>query len=172
MSEKKARKIKEGLRKKALKKQQKKQKKQNQKLENKQQSNKKKSVDEILDMVSMVKDILSAALGRFFGHRRVDVARLKINVATGDAATTAIAYGAVCDALTHLLPLLEQLKGFRASNSSRISVSADYLSDSTTADLKISLSLRVWHAFHVALASLWQLIKHMLAKKIKKQSKP
>ena len=172
MSEKKAQKIKEDLRKKALKKQQKKQKKQAKKREDKQQSDKKKSVDDILHMISMVKDILSAALGRFFKHLRVDIARLNINVATGDAATTAIGYGAVCDALTHLLPLLEQLKGFRASNSSHISVRADYLSDSTTADLKISLSLRVWHVFHVAFAALWQLIKHMLTEKIKKQSKP
>ncbi len=172
MSEKKAMKIKEGLRKKALKKQQKKQKKQAEKLEKKNLPKKKKSLDDILDMISMVKDILSVVLKRFFGHLRVDIARLKINVAMQDAAMTAIAYGAVCDALTHLLPLLEQLKGFDTPDASDISVNADFLSDKLTADLKISLSLRVWHVFHVAFAALWQLIKHLLSSKIKKQAKP
>ncbi len=171
MSEKKAKKTREKLRKKALKKKLKKQKKKEEKQRQKElaktQPKKKKSLGEILDMIAMVKNIVAVVLKRFFGHLRVDLARLKINVAMGDAASTAIAYGAICDALVHLLPLLESLKGFDTPKARDIDVRADYLSDSITADVKISLSLRVWHVFHVAFAALWVLIKHLVKAKAK-----
>ncbi|MBO5203068.1 MAG: hypothetical protein J6B72_00435 [Clostridia bacterium] len=173
MSEKKAKKIKESLRKKALKKKLKKQKKKQEKQQKKElektQPKKKKSLGEILDMIAMVKDIVAVVLKRFFGHLRIDLARLKINVAMGDAASTAIAYGAICDALVHLLPLLESVKGFDTPKAQDIDVRADYLAESLTADVKISFSLRVWHVFHVAFAALWVLIKHLFKAKAKKE---
>ena len=172
MSEKKAKKIKEQLRRKALKKKLKKQKKKAEKQQEEQArkagTKKKKSLSEILDIVSMVKDIAMAVIKKFFGHLRIDLARLKITVATGDAATTAIAYGAICDAALHLFHVLEPVKGFDLPESRDISIDVDYLSESTSVDIKISFALRVWHVFHVAFAALGQLIAHMVRNKGKK----
>ena len=167
MSEKKAKKIKEGLRKKALKKKQKKKQKKIEKEQEKAKPKKKKSLSEILDIISMVKDIVVVVIKKFFGHLRIDLARFKVTVATGDAATTAIAYGAICDAALHLFHILEPIKGFDLPEARDISIDVDYLSESISADIKISFALRVWHVFHVAFAALGQLIKHMVKNKSK-----
>lgn len=169
MSEKKAKKIKQRLEKKAQKKKQKKQEKKAQKEIWAKQPKKKKSLDEILDIISMVKDLVGTVIKKFFGHLRIDLARLKINVATGDAATTAIAYGAVCDAALHLLTALESVKGIELPRSKDIDIRCDYLADGITADIKISFALRVWHVFHVAIAALITFIKHSVRMKDKKQ---
>lgn len=168
MSDRKAQKIKARLEKKAQKKRLKKQQKKQKKQAASNAPKKKKSLAEILDMIDMVKDIVSAVLKKFFGHLKIDIARLKIRVATGDAATTAIAYGAICDALTHLFILLDSAKNFKVPKEKEIWVVPDYLEDGIIADVKITFSIRVWHVFHVALAALVKFIAHTVKKKDKK----
>lgn len=166
MSKKKAEKIRKSLRKKAQKKKEKAEKKRLQKEEKKRKKEsgelpqkKKISLSQILDLISLAKDVLCAVISKFFGHLRVDVARLRISIGTPDAATTAMYYGIICDALTHLLPLLEGLKGFDLPKSQDISVETDFLSEEIRADVKISVSLRVWHVFHVIFAAIGKAIK-------------
>ena len=115
---------------------------------------------------------MSTALGKFFKYLRVDLARFHINVATGDAATTALAYGAVCDALTHLFVILEPLRGFDLPDNRDISVEADYLSEKTTADIKLSFSLRVWHILIIALVTFIKVTKHMVKFKSRSEDLP
>ena len=162
MSEKKEKKIKDKLqekaKKKALKKKQKKEQKEQEKLHPKQ----KKSLSDILGIISMVKDLVSKVIKTFFKHLKIDLARCHITVATGDAATTAIAYGAICDASLHLFKLLENVKGFELPEAQDFSIDTDFLGDSTQLDIKISFSLRVWHVFHVAFAALGALISNIL----------
>ena len=160
MSEKKAKKIKAKLEAKAEKKRLKKKQKKAQKEEAKQKPKEKKSLSEILDIIGMVKDIVSVVIKRFFEHLRIDLARLKIKVATGDAATTAIAYGAISQAAMYLFTVLEPVKGFSFPDAKDAEISCDYLSDTTTVDIKISFSIRVWHVFHVAFGALKEFIKH------------
>ena len=108
------------------------------------------TVSDIFDMLKWIKELLSIIIERLFKYLRVDVARFKINVATGDAATTAIAYGAVCDAVSTLLALLEPLRGFSSPKAKNLQINADYLSESCTADVKIVLSVRVWQTIYLA----------------------
>ena len=156
MSEKKAQKIKakleEKAKKKAAKKSIKDQEKSKAKLSGKPRP--KKSISEILDVISAIKDIASRVIKVFFKHLRIDLARCHIAVATGDAATTAIAYGAICDASLHLFHVLEGVKGFDLPARQDFSISADYLSEQTKIDIKISFSIRVWHVLHAAFAAL------------------
>jgi len=167
MSEKKARKIKEKLRKKALKKKQKKEQKKLEKEQKKDAPKQKKSISEILDIIRIIKDIVSVVIKRFFGHLRIDLARFKINVATGDAATTAIAYGAINEAVLLIFPMLDKLKGFDIPKNKDIDITADYLSDTTTVDIKLSFSIRVWHVLHIAFGALGVLIRHFIMSKVK-----
>lgn len=175
MSRRKAQAIKKRLAKKAEKKRLKKLKKAEKKREKQklreEQPKKKKSLDDILDMISTVRDVVGAVIKTFFGHLRIDLARLHITVAAEDAATTAIYYGVICDALTHLLPVLESAKGFRTPKARDISVNTDFLTETMRADVKISMSIRVWHVLHVALAALIKLIPHLVKKQAKQQSK-
>lgn len=121
----------------------------------------KTTLSELLDTINTVKDIVGEIAKTFFGHLRIDLARLHITVASDDAATTAIYYGLVCDALTHLLPVLESTKGFKTPKAQDISVRADYLSEHITADVKISMSLRVWHVLHTLITAIKKVMPFM-----------
>lgn len=124
----------------------------------------KKSVSEILDLISMVRKVVAAVVKHFFKHLRVDVARLKIKIATGDAATTAVAYGAVTQAVNVLFPLLEPIKNFGLPETTELDIQPDFLSESSEMDLLISFSLRVWHVFDVAFSALGAFLKHKFSK--------
>lgn len=169
MSERKAAAIKKRLIKKAEKKRLKKLRKAERKKERQQlsagKSSRRRTLAEILDMISSVTDIVKAATKTFFSHLKIDLARLHITVASDDAANTAIYYGVICDALTHLLPLLEAADGFTTPKAKDISVNVDYLAEHITADVKISMSLRVWHVLHVALTVLKKLVSRSVKKR-------
>lgn len=123
----------------------------------------KETFSDVLEVLGYLKELLSVFLKHLFKHWRVDVARFKINVATGEAATTAIAYGAVCEAVSVLLTILEPLRGFSSPKAKDIAISADYLSENTTADIKIVLSVRIWQAIHIVLATLITYVKQLVA---------
>ncbi len=166
MSPKKAQKIRAKARKKAQKKREAALAKAEAKKQKKEAAKKKpkKSMREILDIISMVRSIAAEVIRRFFKHLRIDVARVRVKVATGDAATTAVAYGAACTALNILLPVLCEVKNFSMPHEKDFSVEADFLGDTPTLDVKISFSLRVWHLFSVAFGALGKFLKHLMKK--------
>ncbi|MBE6546650.1 MAG: DUF2953 domain-containing protein [Ruminococcaceae bacterium] len=120
----------------------------------------KKSISEILDMLTMIRSIAAEVIRRFFGHLRIDIARLKLTIATGDAATTAIAYGAVTQSVNLLFPVLEQVKNFSLPQTADLDIQADFTAEESEADVELSFSLRVWHVFHVAFGALGKFLKH------------
>ena len=181
MSAKKARKIKEKCEKKEAKKKLKKAEKKAAKEQKKEEKKKakaegtvkkeKKSAGEILDIVSLVANLLKQVIGKFFGHLRIKIARIRLKIATGDAATTAITYGAVTQAINVLFPIIDNIKTVKTPVNKDIDISADFCSDETEIDIELSFALRVWHLFHVLGAALGQLIKYIfktVKRKIKK----
>lgn len=164
MSAKKAEKIKKKLRKKKLKKNEAARQKAAKKEEEKQNKTEKpkKSLSEILYIIGLVRALAAKVIKVFFKHLRIDIARLKVNVATGDAASTAVAYGAVTGAINLLFPILEEVKNFSLPDDSDIDVSADFLADGMTADIELGFALRVWHLFAVAFGALFTLIGHLI----------
>lgn len=180
MSAKKARRIKEKREKKAAKKLAKKKAKKEQKEEEKRAvasgkvKKERKTAGEILDIISLVAELIRAVIGKFFGHLRIKLARIRMKIATGDAAATAIAYGAVTQAINVLFPLIDQIKTVRTPKNRDIDISADFCSDESEIDIEISFALRVWHLFHVAFAALGKLIKYIfktVRRKIRKNAK-
>ena len=116
----------------------------------------------------MITDIALAVIKKFFGHLQIKVSRIKLVVATDDAATTAVAYGAITQSLNILLPALESVKNFKGLRRADIDVRPDFLSDSPTVDVKISFSIRVWHLFDMAFAALGKFLKSKLSAESKK----
>ena len=165
MSKRRAAKIKQRLEKKAAKKRAKKEAKKKEKaiLAEGGAKKEKRSVSEILDIISMVKEIVGTVIKKFFGHLKIDAARIKIKVATGDAASTAIAYGAVSQSVNLLLPVLEDVKNFKLPRESQFDISADFLSDKPEIDIKLTFSVRLWHIFDIAFAALGKFIKRKAA---------
>ena len=174
MSAKKAEKIKEKLRKKQAQKAEKKKLKADKKTAKKeaQKSEKKKmSLPEILDLISLIRKILVKVVKTFFGHLRIDIIRLKIRVATGDAASTACSYGAITQAINLLFPVLESTKNFSTPKTRDIDIVADFAGEEMEFDLEFAFSLRVWHLLHVALGALGTAIKHFVKKMFRDQKK-
>ncbi|MBR2354752.1 MAG: DUF2953 domain-containing protein, partial [Clostridia bacterium] len=130
--------------------------------EEKKATKKKKSVSEILSLLRLITSLLKIVLGKFFKHIRIDLKRLNIKIATSDAASTAIAYGAITGALSTLLPLIQSAKQFSLPREEDLSVETDFLSDTPSLDLHLSVSLRVWHVLDIALSALWRFVKHKI----------
>lgn len=167
MSAKKARKIKAKREKKLLKKARKKAEKKKAKEEQKRAEKKgeikkeKKSAGEILDIVWLVSNLIKAVIGKFFSHLRIKVARIRLKIATGDAATTAITYGAITEAINVLFPLIDQIKTVKTPQNKDIDISADFCSEESEIDIEVSFALRVWHLFSIIFAALGKLIKYI-----------
>ena len=78
-------------------------------------------------------------------HLRLRAKRLRINVATGDAAETAIAYGATSQSLAYLLAGLDKVTKLRAAPPD-VAVTADFLGERPSVDIKLIFSISVWGA--------------------------
>ncbi len=95
---------------------------------------------------------LAAALVRRTGkHLRLHAARVHLYVATGDAATTAVAYGAVSASLAYLVAALERVMKVRARRGN-VRVVADYLSETPRADVKLHFSVPLGSALALAIS--------------------
>ena len=70
-------------------------------------------------------------------------ARLHVRVATGDAATTAIAFGAVSQSVAYLLALLDSTTKLKLSERN-VSVEPDYLAERSSLDVKLVFTMRAW----------------------------
>ena len=116
------------------------------------------TVSFILKNLDFTKLFLEKLLKKFAKYSRVEVARLRIKIATGDAATTAVAYGAACGAANILLMLLSETRQFYGFRGADIDIAPDYLSDTSQIDMKITFSMRIRQIISFALRTLAGLI--------------
>lgn len=159
MSAKKAEKIKRKMAKKAEKKRIADAEKKKKKAEKK-ESGEKKSISEIIDNVKLISKLAVTVIHKFFKHLTIKIARIKMIIATEDAATTAVAYGAITQSLNILLPALESVKNFKDLKNAEIEIEPSFLDSSPTVDIKIAFSIRVWHVFDAAFSALRTFLKH------------
>lgn len=112
---------------------------------------------ELREKIGLVQKLLVALLRATDKHLYLKAARLHIRVATGDAAKTAVLYGAVSGALAGILALLDRVTVLRAKPP-EVAVYADYLSERSCADIRLVFSMRLGGAllslFSVAMAFL------------------
>ena len=106
----------------------------------------------ILEKLVELRGVLSDLLERTLGHLSIRTARIRIRVATGDAASTAVLFGAVNGGVVLLLELLDRFGKLKTKSTDEIEVFPDYLSEKTEIDVRIFFSLRVWQI----LCILWK----------------
>lgn len=94
------------------------------------------------DELRLVRALLQTVVRRRKKWLRLHAARLHVRVATGDAATTAVLYGVVCQSLSYLLALLDGIARVKAREP-EVSVIADFEGERPSLDVKIVLALRV-----------------------------
>ena len=150
---------------KSKKKSQKKAAKKKKKDEKKEQKKSKSSAPKrsISDWINIAVGVLAVFFEKFSHHLHIKVARMHINVATGDAASTAIMYGAVIQSVAYVIELLRKVTNVDGLEKADISVNADYLSETTSLDLCFVFSLRVWHVFDIAFGSIGRAIKRFIS---------
>lgn len=105
------------------------------------------------EKLTVVRALVSAIIKKTDRHLTLRAARLHIRVATGDAASTAVLYGAVSASLAYLLAALDRVTDLH-TRPRNISVLADYLSERSSADIKLIFSLRVMHALTMLFSAM------------------
>ena len=105
------------------------------------------------DVVSLSLGVAKLFFSRFFGKLHIKIARLYVNVATGDAASTAILYGALYPSAHLFLAGLEKISNVDGLKRADMKITPDYLSEQTTIDLKLSFSVSLGALLGAALKS-------------------
>ena len=98
------------------------------------------SVTEIIELVTLLVSKLLSSLSR---RLRIDVKRLHVTVATGDAASTAIVYGAASAAMAGLTEAISLSLRSSLPDTENGGVYADFVGDRSSVDIDVVLSMRV-----------------------------
>lgn len=149
MSKRKAQKIKNSLKKKQKEEPKKKKKRKSKEKEP-------KEAPDLISILSIITSFVKSFLRLFAGSVRIRSSRLHIVVAAEDAADTAIAYGALTQAVNLLFPMLDGIKTFKhLPRGKELSVRADFLSDTPKIDADVELYIRAGSALKaVCLAAI------------------
>ena len=107
----------------------------------------------LTDLLTAFLDLLGGLLRDFKRHLCVDCFRLRVLLASDDAAKTALAYGAVCPLVYEAGELALQAKRVKRENVN-VSVECDFLADKPEIDAELALSVRVWRLGVVGLRAL------------------
>lgn len=104
----------------------------------------------LMQIVTAFKELTVGVLTRFARHIRLDELRLRILVASDDAAKTAMEYGAVCAAAGAVRSVAE---GMRRVDRKRVcvAVECDFLAETPEIDAELCVSVRIWRLALIAL---------------------
>ncbi len=116
----------------------------------------------LLDNINLITSLVEIFLKKFFRHLKIKVARLNITVATEDAAKTAILYGAVSQAVSYLIAILDAKSNLKQARKAKFNVNSDFCATKSSADVHLSFSIRVGQVLLIGLAVLFRFIKHKL----------
>lgn len=119
----------------------------------------------LLTQLGSITDLVKTIAARALHRCRVRVVRLKVTVATGDAATTALLYGAATSALAFLTEALFQFSNLTLQDEADFGVAADFVGNRTRADVKIHFHLRAWHLLDIVLSAVPALLRHQQGSK-------
>lgn len=107
----------------------------------------------ILHMLRLILRIAAAIMKKLRRHLRIRLHAYEIAVATGDAAKTAVLYGAVAGLSSNLFELLQSGIHFKVKKSAPVDVSADFLGEKTKVRIKIDFSINLWGVLATLLAA-------------------
>ncbi|MBR5263451.1 MAG: hypothetical protein IKV50_02025 [Clostridia bacterium] len=101
-------------------------------------------------IITAFKDLVLGILGRFAKHLRLEMLRLRVLVASDDAAKTAMEYGAVCTAAGLVVTAAEALPRTNPKTVD-VRIECDFLAETPEIDAEICLSIRIWRIVWMAL---------------------
>ena len=114
----------------------------------------------IFDLIREVKKILP----KFIGKIHFRSAKLNVKVATGDAASTALACGGAKAGASILFELIDKFAVLERGSSRNVAIEPDFTSDEMKYDIDVRFRLRVIWAVHYGLKVLLKFIKSKIKK--------
>lgn len=114
----------------------------------------KKKKPPIMSVLTIVKQLLGGFFDKYSRRIKVRVARLHIRVAAGDAASSALLYGAVIQAVAYILGLLDRYTDLSRLRKNEVSVIPDFTAGEFSADILIVLKMPVRTALALLLRFL------------------
>lgn len=105
---------------------------------------KKKSPSDIIELIVYIAELIKAILGEFCNYARLKLCRVKVSIATEDAAQTALIYGAASSAIYTALEFLDSFMTVK-KNYKNIGVAPDFTADECRIDFKVVLKLKIIH---------------------------
>lgn len=110
------------------------------------------------EMFSFYKQLLTEAVlpafGRFFKHLHLHVDQLQVEIASDDAAKTALLYGLAVSSGTAFLEFLRNITNLRMGREEDICIHSRFDKTEGCCKVQITLSLCLWQAVHILLPSL------------------
>ena len=98
----------------------------------------------LVENVKMIARLMSSLLKACAPYMKVRLAKVHVFVGSSDAAKTAILYGVVSGAVAILVDNIDEFTNLHKLKKKSIIVEPDFLSDKTTADINVSLSISVY----------------------------
>lgn len=119
--------------------------------------------EEKRDIPALIKKIIAAVevfVKRFGKHLRIDLNKVVIIIATGDAAKTALIYGASIGVAQNLYSLLVSTNTLHTNNNSEFIVEPDFLSEESKIEVDLKFSFRIWQLLDMAIRALVAFLKN------------
>ena len=92
------------------------------------------------DMLSLFLKVIKILFSGLFSKFHFHVARIRIKVGSSDAATTALMYVGICQAINPVLNFLDKHSNLHGRKNADIDVAPDFLSDELKIDIKLGFS--------------------------------
>ena len=133
-------------------------KKKDKKKKKQKEEKKKTKLPPFSDMTELFFRIISLFFGKFFKRLHIKVAKIRIAVGSGDAATTALLYCAVCSALNPVLVVLDNHSNLHGMKKADICITPDYLREDIDFDVDLGFSICIMGLVGVLLRVLISLL--------------
>ncbi len=121
-------------------------------------------VTKLTDTLSLFTSLIDALHGKLFRSTHVHIRKLSIRVGTEDAAKTALLYGVICPAARGLLEAINECSNLHLYHPEQMRVLPDFAANTFSAELDISISLRIFHALSLGIDALKHVIRHKQSK--------
>ena len=122
-----------------------------------------KKIEEKRDIPALIKKltrVTAVFIKRFGKHLRIELKKVILIIASEDAATTALIYGAAIGAAQDLYALLVSSGTLRTTNKSEFIVEPDFLSEKPHIEIDLKFSFREWQLFDMAIRALIEFLKN------------
>ena len=118
-----------------------------------------KKDDSVVSKLWAIREILLHTIAKFLGKLHFKLIKLNIVVATDNATSTALLYGATTQGVAYLIEILDNISNVDITKNSDISIRSDFVSQRSSFEGKIVLYISVVHIIYVGIHFLKKLIK-------------